>query len=34
VVKRRNIILRDRNNGYRAYVFKKSIKYYAINYKG
>jgi len=27
-------MLRDKGSGYKAYVFKESIKRYAINYKG
>jgi len=33
MVKRRNIILWDGGSSYRTYIFKESIRYYAINYK-
>ena len=34
MIKKRNIISRDRGNGYRIYIFKESIRRYAIDYKG
>ena len=34
VVKRRNVILWNGGSGYRAYIFKESIRRYAINRKG
>ena len=34
VIKRHNIILWDRGNSYRIYIFKKFIKHYIINRKG
>ena len=34
MIKRRNVILRDRGSSYRIYIFKESIRRYAINCKG
>ena len=34
MIKRRNIILQDGGNGYKAYIFEESIRHYAIDYKG
>ena len=34
VIKRRNIMSRDRGSGYKMYVFKESTRRYAINRKG
>ena len=34
VIKRRNVILWDGGSGYRIYVFKESIRRYAIDCKG
>ena len=33
MIKRRNIILWGGGSGYRAYIFKESIRRYAINHK-
>jgi len=33
-IKRRNVILWNEGSSYRAYVFKESIRHYAINRKG
>ena len=34
MIKRRNVISRDRGSGYRMYVFKESTRRYAIDHKG
>ena len=34
VIKRRNVMSRDRGSGYRIYVFEESTRRYAINRKG
>ena len=34
MIKRRNVMLWDRGSGYRMYVFKESIRHYAIDHKG
>ena len=34
MIKRRNVMSRDRGSSYRTYVFKESIKRYAIDHKG
>ena len=34
MIKRRNIILWDGGNGYKAYIFEESTRRCAINYKG
>ena len=34
MIKRRNVMLWDRGSGYRTYIFKKSTRRYAIDYKG
>ena len=34
MIKRRNIILWDKGSGYKAYIFKKSTRYCAIDCKG
>ena len=34
IIKRHNIILWDGGSGYKIYIFKESIRYYTINYKG
>jgi len=33
VVKRRNVILRDRGSGYKMYIFGESIRHYVIDRK-